>query len=221
MPYFSTTIFSRFGMSQNEYSDLANTTSKTLSTSGLIDAPPPIEQSSDQKNSESFERPNEDLGVERSKATEFPDASSLRYSEAEGFLCRKAEESELKQEYTNAFRSIVHEKREYDYLVNRLNKSVSEVVASKNKHQNSLLEISKSTENILDEISKIERGAIVLRVSSTNHSECDLRSRGPPLPSQEEMFLRAYEAGQVKTSYPTFSKWQYYSQDSRSRGNRY
>ena len=144
-----------------------------------------------------------------------------RFTDSTGILCSEEEEIQLFESFREVLSGVVQEKREYDFLVNRLSKSASDVVASKKKHQISLLEISESAQNVLNEILSIEKGSYKPTFNDPKQSNSNTKSRGPPLPSQCEMFEKAYQAGQLQSNYSRFSQRQNYYQSSRNREYRY
>jgi hypothetical protein len=99
--------------------------------------------------------------------------------------------------------SVVSEKRAFDFLVNKLTRRLEEVTASKKKGQNELVELKFSVVKLLKEIENIESDPHTHYRPSQVSKE---GTRGPPLPSQEELFAQAWEKGQVSKTYSKFSR---------------
>ena len=116
-----------------------------------------------------------------------------------------AKDEDLVRRHQEVFPRIVAEKRAYDFLVNKLNRRIDEVTASKKKGQNELVELKLSVSKLLKEIENIEYDPqTYYRASPVAHGGV----RGPPLPSQDELFMQAWDNGQVNKSYTRFSQRQ-------------
>jgi len=116
-----------------------------------------------------------------------------------------AEDVDLARRYKEVFPRIVAEKRAYDFLVNKLNRRIDEVTASKKKGQNELVELKLSVSKLLKEIENIEYDpqTYYRALPVTNEGV-----RGPPLPTQDELFMQAWDNGQVNKTYTRFSQRQ-------------
>ena len=128
-----------------------------------------------------------------------------RWSARFGMPCSEEDEVRLLSRQTSLLKEVVQEKRDYDVMVNKLNKRFSDISARKNKSQNEVVEIKYSIERILDELRLIEsdprRASAVGPVAAPG-------IRGPPLPSQDEIYMKAWGSGQVNggTSNRQYSK---------------
>jgi hypothetical protein len=114
----------------------------------------------------------------------------------------------LSVKYERVLAQIVTEKRNYDFFVNRVTRRLAEVTAGKNRAQNELTELVSSVSGLLSEISRIEKdpGSV-----GTTPPVSASGIRGPPLPSQDELFMKAWDQGQVGSTYSRFSQRKQYS----------
>lgn len=114
----------------------------------------------------------------------------------------------MSSRYESVLAQIVAEKRNYDFFVNRVTRRLAEVTGGKNRALNELTELTSSVSALLKEIATIEanpsRSGVVAPVSVAG-------IRGPPLPSQDELFLKAWDQGQVGNTYSGFSQRKQYS----------
>ena len=135
-----------------------------------------------------------------------------------GFPCSEEDESAVALRFDAIHSEVVAAKRTYDYMVNRLNARFMVVEGQKNKAQNETGELLHATKNLLKQISDMENNIAENPYGGTR----TLKSvRGPPLPSQSDMFILAYDKGQVKTSYSQFNQRQWSSQKTQYPGNKY
>ena len=124
-----------------------------------------------------------------------------------GFDCSE-DETSLTARFDVIHTEYVQEKRNFDYLVNRLDKRFSRLEGQKNKAQNETGELLFSVKNLLRKVNDMENN-LVADDSSTSDPKI---ARGPPLPSQSDMFMLAYQKGQVSTSYSKFNQRQWSAQ---------
>jgi hypothetical protein len=121
-----------------------------------------------------------------------------------GISCSEVDESRIRELVSSSLAESVTEKRDYDFLVNKLNRRLAEVTATKNKCRNECTEMQFAARKMLDEIKSIERGD---QSSIAAGSVVGVKGiRGPPLLSQNELFMNAYKNGQVKSTYSKFSQ---------------
>ena len=149
--------------------------------------------SQDQPATESLEEVNTHLETPPHNSLD-----SLRIS------CSEVDETRIRELFSSSLAAAVTEKRDYDFLVNKLNRRLAEVTATKNKCRNECTEMQFAARKMLDEIKSIERGD---QLSSVAGSVVGVKGvRGPPLLSQNELFMNAYKNGQVKSTYSKFSQ---------------
>ena len=111
---------------------------------------------------------------------------------------------ELYNRFNILMETVVKEKRTYDYFVHSMTKKLTEATAQKNKLENELEELAGSVSKVLSEIGKIKTdpGRYIATVDVSV-------LRGPPLPTQDELFSKAWNNGQIKNSYTGYSqRWQ-------------
>lgn len=133
-----------------------------------------------------------------------PDSQiSIADGKAEKRTNPESEADTLEGRYREILSSIVSEKRSYDFLVNKVNRRLDEVTATKKKAQNQLVELNFSVSKLLKEIENIEMDPLTYDSPS---AVPNAGLRGPPLPSQDELFMQAWENGQVTKAYSRFSQ---------------
>jgi hypothetical protein len=120
----------------------------------------------------------------------------------------------LEKRIETVVQEIVKEKRAYDLHVNRVNKKLSELTAQRNKMQNELGDLTTAVNDVLAEIEKIK-----INPSQIGETVPMKGVRGPPLASQDELFARAWENGQVTNSYSGYSQRWKSSNRYKSWGN--
>lgn len=149
-----------------------------------------------------------DESISGSQELETPTANTM--SESCNNTNSEEEEAALAQEFEALHASSVTERRNFDYLINRLNARFARLEGQKSKAQNETGELVHSARNLLSKISDIESN---LQVDSNNEKYIEAAGvRGPPLPSQSDMFMLAYEKGQVSQSYSKFNQRQWSAQ---------
>ena len=109
--------------------------------------------------------------------------------------------AELEKRIEGALKATVQEKRLYDSQVNRVNRKLSELTAQKNKMENELSDLTSGVNRVLREIESIKSNP-----AQANGPPVMEGIRGPPLMSQDELFAKAWESGQVQSSYSGYSQ---------------
>ena len=108
---------------------------------------------------------------------------------------------ELKKRMDDLLQEVVDEKRNYDSFVHRVSKRVDQVTAQRRKMENELEGLAVSIDRVLKEIESVKTNP------DGFEKEVDVSAmRGPPLPTQDELFNIAWRNGHVKKSYTGYSQ---------------
>jgi hypothetical protein len=102
----------------------------------------------------------------------------------------------IETRFDAAFRDVVAEKRVYDFFVNRMSKRLVEERSSTRSVQSDLQDMLGSVHQLMGEIESIRADP-----SQFDKRGGASRTRGPPLPSQCELFAKARLNGQVRVPY--------------------
>lgn len=143
-------------------------------------------------------------------------SESLMITEEADVLTVSAEDAvELSDE--DVLNRLIEEKRSYESSHLSISQNLDKLIGTRNRLQNSVESIKHQLNSILNEISLIEKNSTTDEVTADRSSfySSSMKCRGPPLPSQDELFRKAGDNGQIR------SHQQYNQQNSGANYRRY